>query len=124
MVTVDPVCYAVLAAYYSLLNLPLKCRKALRLADRYDVILFCMIEAVSHLPSLLPFLLPSYPLPLLHTVFVISYLFYFCSYFFLLSVFITSPFKFLSFQFRFSFFTSFSFSFYIICFIITTPVVP
>ena len=63
MVTVDPVCYAVLAAYYSLLNLPLKCRKALRLADRYGVILFCMIEAVSHLPSLLPSP-PSYPLTL------------------------------------------------------------
>ena len=77
MITVDPVCYAVLAAYYSLLNLPLKCRKALRLADRYGVILYCMIDAPSFpfFPSLSPLssLLPS----LLHTVFVISYLIHF-----------------------------------------------
>ena len=34
LVPVYPVCYAILAGHYSLLRDPLKCRKALRLADR------------------------------------------------------------------------------------------
>ena len=36
LVPVYPVCYAILAGHYSLLRDPLKCRKALRLADRWD----------------------------------------------------------------------------------------
>ena len=35
LIPVNPICYACLAAYYSLLRLPLKCRKALRLTYRW-----------------------------------------------------------------------------------------